>query len=156
MLMKTILLPMIALTTGGCFAQDIDLDNLNLPAGFSISVYAKVPGARQMALGNDNTVYVGTSNNRRGNVFAVVDNNGDSQADQVIAIAEGLNAPNGVAYYNGDLYIGEINRISKISGVDSRLSGPQNTETINDSLPDRRQHGFKYLQIGPDGKYIFR
>jgi len=150
MKIKSIVLAVIIPVTSGCFAQDVDLGSLKLPDGFSITVYAEVPGARQMALGSNNTVYVGS--NRGGNVYAVLDSNGDNVADGVIRIAEGLNAPNGVAYHEGNLYIGEINRISKISSVDSRLSGPQNTETVNDSLPNRRHHGLKFLEVGADGR----
>jgi len=148
--LRLVIFAIVVPVTSGCIAQDVDLDKLILPDGFSISVYAEVPGARQMARGSNNTVFVGS--NRGGNVYAVLDSNGDSQADSVVNIARGLNAPNGVAYHEGDLYIGEINRISKIPGIDSRLSGPQNTETVNDSLPNRRQHGSKYLQVGPDDK----
>jgi glucose/arabinose dehydrogenase len=130
-------------------AQEVNLDQLQLPDGFSISVYAEVENPRQLALGANNTVFVG---GLRGNVSAVVDANGDGIAETVTIIANDLNSPNGVAYHEGDLYIGEINRISKISNVDSRLSGVQRTETVNDSLPNRRHHGFKFLQVGPDYK----
>ncbi|MBL4820734.1 MAG: sorbosone dehydrogenase family protein [Gammaproteobacteria bacterium] len=150
MRIKMNLIAILTMATGSCFAQDIDLDSLQLPDGFSISVYAQVSGARQMALGENNTVFVG--NNRGGNVYAVIDSNGDYSVDEVVTIAEDLKSPNGVAYHQGTLYIGEINRISKISGVDNLLTGPQKTETVNDSLPDKRHHGFKFLQVGPDGK----
>lgn len=148
--MRKICIGMLGVLTTACLAQDVDLDSLRLPDGFSISVYAVVSAPRQMALGADNVVFVGS--NRGGRVTAVIDQDGDGTADQVITIAEDLNAPNGVAYHQGNLYIGEIDRISKISNVDSRLTGPQATETVNDSLPDRRHHGLKFLQIGPDNK----
>ncbi|MBT70684.1 MAG: sorbosone dehydrogenase [Gammaproteobacteria bacterium] len=147
--MKHTTLVLCSLLTTNCVAQEVNLDQLQLPAGFSISVYAEVENPRQMALGAGNTVFVGSL---RGRVFAVVDSNGDGAADAVNAIAEGLNTPNGVVYHEGDLYIGEINRISKITAVDSKLSGVQRTETVDDSLPNRRHHGFKFLQVGPDNK----
>lgn len=140
----------LSLIFSGCIAQDADLDSLRLPEGFSISVYAEVQGARQLALGANNTVFVGT--NRRGSVRAVLDSDGDGIADNVVVVTERLNAPNGVAYHNGDLYIGEIDRISKISNIDSRLDSAQATETVNDNLPNRRHHGYKFLEVGPDGK----
>ena len=148
--MKRIILVLLVTMTSACFAQDVDLDSLRLPDGFSIAVYAQLSGPRQMALGADNVVFVGT--NRGGVVRAVVDGDGDGVADEVSVIAENLNVPNGVAYHEGDLYIGEINRISKISNVNAHLGSPQTTETVNDSLPNRRHHGFKFLQIGPDNK----
>jgi len=151
-LMKHTILVLCSLLTLNCLAQEVNLDQLRLPAGFSISVYAEVENPRQMALGAGNTVFVGSL---RGRVYAVLDGNDDGVADAVTTIAESLNAPNGVAYHEGDLYIGEINRVSKIPGIDSKLSGVQRPQTINDKLPNRRQHGFKFLQVGPDNKLYF-
>lgn len=148
--MKKLGIVFFSLLASNCFSQDVDLDSLRLPEGFSISLYAELSGPRQMALGADNVVFVGS--NRTGRVSAVIDSNADGTADEIVIIADDLNAPNGVAYHDGDLYIGEIGRISKISNVDSRLTGPQTTETVNDSLPDRRHHGFKFLQVSPDNK----
>ena len=147
--MKFILITTCCLITTNCVAQEVNLDQLRLPDGFSISVYADVENPRQLALGSNNTVFVG---NLRGRVYAIIDSNGDGAAEQVNTIAEGLNSPNGVAYYEGDLYIGEINRISKIRDINSKLNTLNQTETLNDSLPNRRHHGFKFLQVGPDGK----
>ena len=148
--MKNLALAIIVVFASGCIAQEVDLDSLVLADGFSIAVYAEaLEGPRQMALGADGVVYVGS---QRGRVVAVIDQDHDGVAERVVTVAEGLNRPNGVAYDDGDLYIGEIHRISKISGIDSRLSAVSPTETVNDSLPEDRHHGMKFLQIGPDGK----
>ncbi|MDD9890484.1 MAG: PQQ-dependent sugar dehydrogenase [Gammaproteobacteria bacterium] len=147
--MKNILLLLLSMLATNCVAQEADLNSLRLPDGFSISIYAEIENPRQLALGADNTVYVGTL---RGRVHAITNANGDGISDGVVTVAERLNTPNGVAYYNGDLYIGEIGRISKIASIDNKLSGPQATITVNDSLPSRRHHGFKFLHIGPDEK----
>src|SRR5687768_17271183 len=81
----------------------VQLNQLKLPAGFSIAVYAdKVAGARSMTLGSDGTIFVGT---QRGNVYAVVDRNRDNRADEVLTIASGLTQPNGVAFKDGALYV---------------------------------------------------
>ena len=48
---------------GACFVLNafaLPLNKIKLPPGFHISVYAKVPGAREMALGDDGVVYVGS------------------------------------------------------------------------------------------------
>ena len=118
--MKNLALPIIAVFASGCIAQEVDLDSLVLADGFSIAVYAELDGPRQMALGTDGVVYVGS---QRGKVTAVIDQDHDGVAERMVTVAEGLNRPNGVAYADGDLYIGEIHRISKVSGIDARLSG---------------------------------
>ena len=66
------------------------LERLTLPPGFSIEVYAaNVPNARQMALSPNGTLFVSTR--RAGNVYAVVDDNGDQTADRVLTLDSGLN-----------------------------------------------------------------
>ncbi|HEY7531376.1 MAG TPA: hypothetical protein VH681_01185, partial [Nitrospiraceae bacterium] len=70
-------------------AGSLPLDNVKLPPGFAISVYAdNVPNARQMVLGANGTLFVGTRG--KGDVYAVVDKNGDQRADVVFTIARGL------------------------------------------------------------------
>ncbi|MEM8661622.1 MAG: c-type cytochrome, partial [Pseudomonadota bacterium] len=55
------------------------IGTIELPAGFSISLYAKgVTGARQLALGDDGVVYVGSRG--QGNVYALVPNADNSAA----------------------------------------------------------------------------
>ena len=150
--MKLINLILVIIITMPCLGQSLDLNKLTLPDGFSISIYAEVENPRQLALGPGNTVFVGSL---RGKVWSLRSSADGSVASEVLVVAEGLNTPTGVAYRDGDLFIGEINRISKISNIDSNLNVRQETETVTDSLPDRRHHGFKFLEIGPDGKIYF-
>jgi glucose/arabinose dehydrogenase len=133
----------------------VQLGQLKLPAGFSIGVYAdNVPGARSMALGPDGTVFVGT---QRGPVFAVVDRNRDHKADEVITIASGLTQPNGVAFKDGALYVAEISKITRFDGpldFTKQAAGAAaalKPTIVTDKLPTDRQHGWKYLDFGPDG-----
>src|SRR5687767_3662128 len=63
-----------------------------VPAGFQLSVFAEnVEGASSMAIGPQGTVFVGSQ--RAGKVHAVIDRNGDHQADRVVVIASGLDWP---------------------------------------------------------------
>jgi len=126
------------------------LDKIVLPPGFRISVFANVPYARSLALGDDGTVFVGTR--RGGGVYALPDENGDGVADKVVAVANGLSMPNGVAYRDGDLYVAEINRIVRYDDIESRLENPPEPVVIRDDLPNLRHHGWRYIAFGPDGK----
>jgi glucose/arabinose dehydrogenase len=126
------------------------LGKIKLPPGFRIAVYSdQIPNARSLAVGEDGTVYVGSLGEK---VYALRDNDHDGKAEQVLTIASGLNMPNGVAYHKGDLYIGEINRISKINNITAHLADPPKPETVYDGYPKDRHHGWKYLRFGPDGK----
>ncbi len=55
--MKKLLISLAGLLASGCLAQQVDLESLRLPEGFSISIYAELSGPRQMALGAADVVY---------------------------------------------------------------------------------------------------
>lgn len=144
---------MTLLTIGGtgCAAtpEASDLARLRLPPGFSIAVYAEVPGARSMAWSPTlGAMIVGT---RDRDVFAVYDRDRDGKADEVRRIATGLNVPNGIAVHDGWLYIAEQHRVIRYRPTPARpeLGAPQ---ILFDRLPDRRHHGWRYAAMGPDGK----
>lgn len=131
-------------------SEDIALNSIKLPQGFSISVYAEVENARSMALSPSGTLFVGNRNEDK--VYAVQDTDKDGKGDKVYILASGLDMPNGVAFRDGDLYIAEKSKISKISKVESNLSAPGKPETVYDKYPKDGHHGWKYIAFGPDGK----
>jgi glucose/arabinose dehydrogenase len=103
-----------------------------------------------MALSPNGTLFVSTR--RAGNVYAVVDDNGDQTADRVLTLDSGLNMPNGVAFRNGSLYVAEINRILRYDEIESQLTAPPEPVVVNDTLPTERAHGWKFIDFGPDGR----
>jgi glucose/arabinose dehydrogenase len=124
--------------------------SLKVPAGFTIDVYATgVQNARQMALGDKGTLFVGSM--RAGKVHAVVDRDGDQKADQVLTIASGLNMPSGIAFRDGALYVAEVSRVTRYDGIESRLDNPPAPVVVYDKLPGDRHHGWKFIAFGPDG-----
>jgi len=128
----------------------VRLDEISLPPGFSIEIYAgDVKNARQMVLGDNGTLFVGSR--RAGKVWAVTDSNGDQQADSVSDIDSGLTMPSGVEFRNGALYVGAINRILRYDNIESRLEDPPQPVVATDDLPNKQHHGWKYLRFGPDG-----
>lgn len=127
-----------------------NLDKIKLPEGFSISVYAEVPNARSITLSPAGVLYVG---NRSGDkVFAVTDENKDGKADKVYTLASGLNSPNGVAFKNGNLYIATISAILKLENIEANLATPPAPKVVYDKFPEDKQHGWKFIAFGPDGK----
>jgi glucose/arabinose dehydrogenase len=133
--------------------SDLPLNLIKMAPGFKIAVYASgVANAREMALGSKGTLFVGSRNKPAGDtVYAVVDNNGDHKAEQVIPIAKGLNEPSGVAFHEGTLYVGEIHRVVKFDNIESRLQSPGQPVVVNDTLPKDTHHGQKFIAFGPDG-----
>jgi glucose/arabinose dehydrogenase len=116
-------------------------------------VYATgVGNARQMALGDKGTLFVGSRSQRGGRrVYAVVDKDGDQKADRVLVIAEGLASPSGIAFRNGSLYVAEISRVIRFDDIESRLENPPAPVVVNDTLPKETHHGWKFIAFGPDG-----
>lgn len=132
-------------------SSDPALSYLVLPPGFTINYFASdVPGARSIAVGEGNTVYVGTRS--QGVVYALEDTNQDGAADTRYVIASGLNNPNGVVYHNGDLYVAEIHRIIVFRSIGSKLHTPPAYQVVFDELPADRHHGWRYMALGPDNK----
>src|SRR5262249_35810039 len=57
----------------GALAASLPIEKIQLPPGFSISVYTdQVKGARSMTLGEKGTIFVGTRDAGRGAVYAVI------------------------------------------------------------------------------------
>lgn len=131
--------------------RDPRLDQLKLPAGFEIDIYAEgVSNARQMCWGDKGTLFVGTRGN--GSVYAVRDLDNDLHADTVITLASGLEMPNGVAFRDGSLYVAEVSRILRWDQIETKLGNPGKPVVVYDQLPAETHHGWKYIAFGPDGK----
>ncbi|MGI9270981.1 MAG: PQQ-dependent sugar dehydrogenase [Woeseiaceae bacterium] len=131
-----------------CAAEEQTLSDISLPPGFVIDVYADVPNARSLALGDNGTVFV--ANRREDSVYAIVA--GDAGSVEVIEVASGLSTPNGIAFFAGDLYVAEIDQVMRYSDVESRLRNMPDAELLRIELPSEKHHGWRYIGFGPDGK----
>jgi glucose/arabinose dehydrogenase len=137
----------------GRSAKELPLDKLKVPAGFKVEVWAEgIPEARSLALGDKGTVFV--SNRLAKNVYAVVDRNGKREVKTVL---KGLNAPNGIAFSKGTLYVAERDRITRYDGIEDKLDNAPAPVVIIDGLDPTQQpgHFWKFLAMGPDGKLYF-
>lgn len=145
----------------GASAADLEknLGLIDLPAGFEISVYAQdLPNARSMTLSPSGTLYVGTRT--QGKVYAVVDSNHDYIADKSYVVLDDtrlsdgsqLAMPNGVAFKDGDLYIGALGHILRIDDIEKNLKKPKAPVIVSHNHPDLKHHGWKFIAFGPDGK----
>jgi glucose/arabinose dehydrogenase len=132
-------------------AGGLKLDGIELPEGFGIHIYAEdVNNARSLCLGPKGTLFVGTR--QAGKVYALRDTDGDFVADERYIIADKMNAPNGVALYDGDLYVAEIDKIWRFRNMEDNLAEPPEPELVFDGFPSDKLHGWKYIAFGPDGK----
>jgi glucose/arabinose dehydrogenase len=123
---------------------------LRVPAGFRAEILVEnVPNARSMALGEGGTLFVGTMSG--GAVYAVRNALGANPI--VLKFAEGLTMPNGVALYQGALYVAEQKRIIRYPAAEANVEHAPAPEVIDPALPFKGVlHSWKYLAVGPDNK----
>jgi len=126
-------------------ADSLPLASLKLPPGFQIELFARVPNARQMALGK-HTLFVGSM--RAGKVHAIP-LKGERKP---VLIADGLSLPVGVAFRDGDLYVSAVSRILRLRGIETRLNNPPPPELVSSAYPGDPHHGWKFIAFGPDGR----
>ena len=130
------------------FAQRLPIERIRLPPGFEIGVFAEVPRARELALGANRIVYVGT---QAGSVHSFRFDGAKPPASATVAT--GLNVPNGVAFRDGALYVAEISRILRFDDIEKQLAActrPRFT-VVTDRYPRESHHGVKFIRFGPDG-----
>lgn len=118
------------------------LEDVELPPGFTIAIFAEVEGARQMTAGPNGIVFVGSRD--AGKVYAV------REGGEVTVIASGLTSPNGVAFRDGDLYVAEISRVIRFDDIADKLEAPPAPVVVNDTFPAETHHGWKFIAFGPD------
>ncbi|WP_414444238.1 PQQ-dependent sugar dehydrogenase [Burkholderia sp. 22PA0106] len=124
------------------------IDRLTVPPGFKVEVLAAdIANAREMAWSPRGNLYVGST---EGSVHALTLRDGRVVARHVVA--SGLEMPVGVAYRDGALYISAISRILRLDRIDDQLAAPPKPALVTDRLPTDRQHGWKFIAFGPDGK----
>jgi glucose/arabinose dehydrogenase len=131
----------------GCGAE-LPLDRIKLPQGFAIELVARVPNAREMALGANGTLFVGSM--AAGKVYAVTLRPGEPAA--VMTIASGLDRPVGVAFHDKALYVSAVSRILRFDNIENRLDNPPPAALVSDRFPRDALHGWKFIAFGPDGK----
>jgi len=123
------------------------LKQIKLPPGFKIELWARVPAARQMAWGDEGTLFVGSWFGV-GKVFAVTEQGGKRAVKTVI---QGLTVPTGVAFRDGALYVVDINKIYKYADAEGNLDHMPKPTVVYDDMPPYVPHGWKYLVFDKNG-----
>jgi glucose/arabinose dehydrogenase len=131
-------------------SEAFPLHTIRMPPGFHIALFAGgAVGPRQLALGARGTVFAGSP--RSGAVYAVVDRDHDGVADDGLVLLSGLVSPNGVAFRDGALYVGDAWRILRYDDIESHLEHPPKPVVIYGGFPHDAPHGAKFIGFGPDG-----
>ena len=134
-------------------ATNANLSHIRLPDGYKIEVFADantkngeyLAGPRMMALDANGNLYVSTVGNHR--VVMLPDHNQDGVADEVVSVAQSLNAPQGLAFVGNDLLIANQDGVVKMTKNQGQWSKPQ---SFIANLPTGG-HTLKNIKLGPDG-----
>ncbi|MGB5378048.1 PQQ-dependent sugar dehydrogenase [Muriicola sp.] len=129
----------------------LPIQNLNLPEGFKIDVFAEgIDGARSMAMGDEGTLFVGTRNEKT--VYAIKDTDGDYRADRIMILDSTLEVPNGIAFRDGALFVAQVDRLLRYPNIEANLEIISEPQVVYEDYPTEFHHGWKYIAFGPDGK----
>ncbi|MEQ6166289.1 sorbosone dehydrogenase family protein [Ekhidna sp. MALMAid0563] len=131
-------------------AEGLKLDDIKLPEGFKIDVFARVNNARSLVLTENGTLFV--SNRGGDKVYAIKDTDGDWKADEKYVIASDMRMPNGIAFKDGSLYVAEVSKLWRFDNIEDNLASPPEPVLVYDDYPTDGHHGWKFIAFGPDGK----
>lgn len=126
------------------------LEDLKVPAGFTISAFASdLAGARLMAVSPDGVLYVARQS--KGEVVALPDRDRDGRADQVEVVASGLTRPHSLAFRGGYLYIATNPAVLRMRLTKGQAAGQP--EKFIDLPVSTTSHWTRTIAFGPDGKF---
>jgi glucose/arabinose dehydrogenase len=125
------------------------LNDLKVPAGFRVSVFASdLPGVRMMTVSPEGVLLV--ARRRANEVVALPDKNGDGRAEPQVLLSDLANA-HGLAFKDGYLYISTTAAVMRVRWAGGKPAG--GTETFVD-LPTSTPsvHVTRSIAFGRDGR----
>ncbi|HEY0842818.1 PQQ-dependent sugar dehydrogenase [Methylotenera sp.] len=130
----------------------VDLADIRLPDSFKIEMFAdfntkngaQLSAPRMMALDAKGNLYVSAVGSNR--VLMLPDRNRDGVADEVITVAQNLNAPQGLAFVGDSLLIANQDGVVRVTLEREGWSKPQ---AFISNLPTGG-HTLKNIRLGPD------
>lgn len=120
-----------------------------LSSGYIIHIFAKNLGtARDLEYSPGGTLLV--SDPVSGKVYALPDKNGDGVADSNKIVISGENRPHGLAFYQGKLYVAEVDKVVRYNWDETTLTATK--DKILFSLPQNNNHNNRTIIFDRSGK----
>ena len=144
---------------GGLDASPLDqARTVQAPTGWSVSVFARLDGARLLAWTPDGRLLV--SRPKAGEVDVLTPAAGDGTATPTTtSLLSGLDQPHGLAFRGNRLYVAQSDEVDAYAYADGRASDPT---VVAGGLPDAKSpdlrgayaHALKSVAVGPDGAVV--
>ncbi len=122
---------------------------INLPEGFTIGVFqTDLEGARDLQFSPGGTLLL--SQPKLGRVVALPDKNHDGQADEIKVVAQGLDKPHGLAFFDKKLYIAEEKNLARYVMNEHTFDAIKNKDIL--ALPTGGRHKTRSVVFDSKGK----
>jgi len=138
------------------------LNEINLPSGFVITVFADLgsgelsipgpnPGPRMMLV-RDGALFVSVPN--QGKIIVLEDSNNDNKADNVTFFIDGLNNPHGIDFSDGWFYIAQEDKVIRVRDDNNDLKADENSIQNLTGLPSGAGHFTRTVRVKDGLMYI--
>jgi len=147
---------LLAVFALSCRAREVDLTRLKAPAGFHIEVFTNTGGHPRLLTFTPGGVLLASLTNE-GEIVAYPDPSHSGHPERTVKVLQDLNAPHGMAFYQGKLYVAETNRVASYDWDEQNLRATNAHEIAQ--LPRSGMHftrtllmanGKLYVSVGSD------
>jgi len=118
--------------------------NLTLPAGFEITVFAKLNAPRMLTFDSHGNLFVSSAKNNQ--VTMLPQANKDGLSGSPVLVSETLNAPNGLVFVGDDLLVANEDGVVKLTQKEGKWSTPK---PLISNLATGH-HTLKTIKVGAD------
>jgi glucose/arabinose dehydrogenase len=131
--------------------EELDLSRLKLPEGFHIAVFATAPNARMLVFSPGGVLLVTDMSD--GKVLAFPDPKHSGKAERTVTVLDDLNAPHGLAFHNGKLYVAEINAVRRYDWDEAQLKAT-NAQKVADLPGSGGGHSTRTIVLWNGKMYV--
>lgn len=131
---------------------DAASERLTVPKGFAVRIFAQgLDEPRLMTVGPDGSLYVAERGANA--IIRLPDANGDGLSDSRQVVADKFEAPHGLAWFNGALYVADNTSVTQLTdrNNDGDFADEGERDVVIADVPQQGGHTSRTIHFGPDG-----